>query len=311
MPALAERNPPALFRWLFFPAMLAASLSVAVHLWNSGMDAASVIGLASLVAIGFIAVFERIYPHRTEWNQGYGDVGTDIAHNFITSYALREVLKLAIKASLVPVIAAAAAQWGFAVWPHHWPLALQVVLAAVVSEFGLYWMHRIAHERDFFWRFHSVHHSPHRIYWLNAGRDHPLGMVLDYTAGALPLILVGAPPEVVVYFYVFESVMGLVQHANVRHDLGWLDYIFSGAVLHRWHHSDRHEEANSNYGSSLILWDLVFGTYFNPRGREAGPDQIGLFAMKQFPQRFWESWTVPFVWKSIKRANGLVPAQAD
>ena len=93
-----------------FPAMLAASLSVAVHLWNSGMDAASVIGLASLVAIGFIAVFERIYPHRTEWNQGYGDVGTDIAHNFITSYALREVLKLAIKASLVPVIAAAAAQ---------------------------------------------------------------------------------------------------------------------------------------------------------------------------------------------------------
>jgi len=33
--------------------------------------------------------------------------------------------------------------------------------------------------------------------------------------------------------------------------------------------------------------------------------------MKQFPQRLWESWTVPFVWKSIKQANGLVPAQVD
>lgn len=303
--ASPTRVPGPVFRWLFFPLTLAASAWVATRLQAQGMDAASVIGLSSLVAIAAIALCERIYPHRREWNQGHGDVATDFAHNFITSYALREVLKLAIKASLVPLIALAAAHMGLAIWPGDWPMLAQVVLAAVISEFGTYWMHRIAHERDFFWRFHSVHHSPHRIYWLNAGRDHPLGMVLDYTAGALPLILVGAPAEVVVYFYVFESVMGLVQHANVRHDMGWMHYVFSSAVLHRWHHSDRLEEANSNYGSSLILWDLVFGTYFNPRGRDQGPEQIGLFAMKQFPQRFWESWTVPFRWRALKRLNGL------
>jgi hypothetical protein len=31
--------------------------------------------------------------------------------------------------------------------------------------------------------------------------------------------------------------------------------------------------------------------------------------MKTFPQRFWASWTVPFRWRDIKRANGLLPAR--
>jgi sterol desaturase/sphingolipid hydroxylase (fatty acid hydroxylase superfamily) len=148
-----------------------------------------------------------------------------------------------------------------------------------------------------------VHHSPGRIYWLNAGRDHPLGMLLDYSAGALPLILAGVPAEVIVYFYVFEAVMGLVQHANVRHEMGWFDYVFSSAHLHRWHHSDVLAEANSNYGSSLIVWDLVFGTFYRPATRPQGPDRIGLAEMHVFPQRFFASWTVPFRWAALKREN--------
>jgi sterol desaturase/sphingolipid hydroxylase (fatty acid hydroxylase superfamily) len=293
------------FRWLFFPFTLGLSLWLAHELWQAGQAPGSVIGLSSLAAIALIALCERLAPHRREWNQNHGDVITDVAHNVVTSFGLRELLKLGFAVTLVPLVAGLAARNGLDPWPHTWPLALQLVLAAVLSEFGTYWMHRIAHERDFFWRFHSVHHSPARIYWLNAGRDHPLGMLLDYSAGALPLIVAGAPAEVIVYFYVFESVMGLVQHANVRHEMGWGHYVFSSAVLHRWHHSDVLAEANSNYGSSLIVWDLVFGTYFNPPGRELGPERIGLAAMREFPQRFWASWTVPVRWKALKRANGL------
>lgn len=293
------------FRWLFFPVTVALSFWIAHALWAAGQAPGSVIGLSSLAAIALIALCERLAPHRREWNRSHDDVATDVAHNFVTSFGLRELLKLGFAVTLVPLVAGLSARYGLDLWPHDWPLALQVVLAAVLSEFGTYWMHRIAHERDFFWRFHSVHHSPARIYWLNAGRDHPLGMLLDYSSGALPLILAGAPAEVLVYFYVFESVMGLVQHANVRHEMGWMHYVFSSAVLHRWHHSDVLAEANSNYGSSLIVWDLAFGTYFNPRGRESGPERIGLAAMREFPQRFWASWAVPFRWRSLKRANGL------
>ena len=311
MPALSDRNPPALFRWLFFPVTMALGFTAAHHLWESGQNTSSVIGLASLVAIATIALCECIYPHRQDWATGKGDVPTDIAHNFVTGYALREWLKIGILMSVVPFVAALSQRYGLALWPASLPMPLQVALAAVVSEFGGYWIHRIQHERDFFWRFHAVHHSPHRIYWLNAGRDHPLGMVLDYSGGALLLILCGAPAEPLVYFYVFESVMGLIQHANVRHNMGWLDYIFSSAVLHRWHHSDRIEEANNNYGSSLILWDLVFGTYYNPPGRDEGPERIGLVSLQDFPQRFWGAWTVPFRWAAIKRANGVLPSSGN
>ena len=299
------REPGPLFRWLFFPAVLGGSFALAHVLQTHGQAPGSVIGLASLAAIAVTALCERLYPHRREWNRSREDIATDIAHNLITSYGLRELAKLALAATLAPLVARLAAAHGFTPWPHGWPLTMQVVLAAVLSEFGTYWMHRIAHEREFFWRFHSVHHSPGRLYWLNAGRDHPIGMFLDYASGALPLILAGAPAEVIVYFYVFEAVMGLIQHANVRHDMGWLDYVFSSAPLHRWHHSDLLAEANSNYGSSLIVWDLVFGSYFAPAGRLEGPLRIGLAEMHSFPQRFLASWAVPLRWAAIKRANSL------
>jgi ornithine lipid hydroxylase len=306
--APAPDSAPALFLWLFFPLTLGGSFWLARLLWHAGHSAGSVVGLASLGAIAAIALCERIYPHRREWNRPRGDIPTDIAHNVVTSYALRELAKLALTATLAPVVAGLAAAHGLLFWPQEWPLALQVVLAAVLSEFGTYWMHRIAHEREFFWRFHCVHHSPGRIWWLNAGRDHPIGMLLDYASGALPLILAGAPAEVVVYFYVFEAVMGLIQHANVRHDMGWLNYVFSSATLHRWHHSDLLGEANNNYGSSLIVWDLVFGSFFAPRERREGPERIGLAEMRVFPQRFFEAWAVPFRWAAIKRANADTPA---
>lgn len=196
-PGVASPGPGALtFRWLFFPFTLGLSLWLAHELWQAGQAPGSVIGLSSLAAIALIALCERLAPHRREWNLNHGDVVADVAHNLVTSFGLRELLK-----------------FGFAVT--------------------------------------------------------------------------------------------LVQHANVRHEMGWGHYVFSSAVLHRWHHSDVLVEANSNYGSSLIVWDLVFGTYFNPPGRELGPERIGLAAMREFPQRFWASWAVPLRWKALERANGL------
>ena len=61
-------------------------------------------------------------------------------------------------------------------------------------------------------------------------------------------------------YTVWVSVHGLFQHCNVRLRLGPLNYIFSMCELHRWHHSLKLEEANSNYGNNILFWDLVFDT---------------------------------------------------
>jgi hypothetical protein len=67
---------------------------------------------------------------------------------------------------------------GFAVWPHHWPLWIQVPIGLVIAEFGSYWWHRATHEVPWLWKFHELHHSPQRLYWLNATRFHYVDVTL-------------------------------------------------------------------------------------------------------------------------------------
>jgi len=83
----ASPGPGALaFRWLFFPFTLGLSLWLAHELWQAWQAPGSVIGLSSLAAIALIALCERLAPHRSEWNESHGDVVTDVAHNFVTSF---------------------------------------------------------------------------------------------------------------------------------------------------------------------------------------------------------------------------------
>ena len=108
--AAGERMSP--MSWLFFPLTLAGSFAVAYSLLSRGLDAGAVIGLSSLAAIAFIALCERLYPHRAQWNRSHDDVLTDVAHNVVTSYALRELLKLALAVTLAPWVARLAAAQG-------------------------------------------------------------------------------------------------------------------------------------------------------------------------------------------------------
>ena len=93
-------------------------------------------------------------------------------------------------------------------------------------------------------------------------------------------------------------VHGMYQHCNVDVKLGPLNYIFSMAELHRWHHSLTLEEANSNYGNNIIFWDLVFGTMFWPKERLPS-EHIGLSDMPEFPQSYLEQLSSPFKWQQI------------
>jgi len=94
----------------------------------------------------------------------------------------------------------------------------------------------------------------------------------------------------------------LFQHCNVRLRLGPLNYIFSMAELHRWHHSLKLEEANTNYGNNTIFWDIVFGTMFYPSGREAAAE-VGLSGLPRFPQRYLGQLLSPLRWSQIEEAD--------
>ena len=99
-------------------------------------------------------------------------------------------------------------------------------------------------------------------------------------------------------FGTWVVVHGLDQHCNVRLSIGPVNYIFSMAEFHRWNHSLVLKEANANYGNNIILWDLVFGTFFFPKYREPS-EQIGLSDIPEFPKRYLDQLLSPFQWDQI------------
>ncbi len=276
-------------------ALVAAAL-LAPHV---GVVAALVI--AEAVGATSIALAEQRWPFRREWLRAHGDVATDVAHALFSGIGVTQVMRIVVQASGVAIAAVLTTALGSTLWPSGWPLALQLVLALIVAELPQYWLHRWQHEHDALWRFHAVHHSAPRLYWLNAARFHPVDIGLLYLLGYLPLIALGAPPIVIMLFTLFDAVFGMLQHANLDMRLGRLNYIFSAAEPHRWHHSRTLAEANTNYGSNLIVWDLVFGSYFMPTTRQP-PIDIGLAELPTFPQTWAAQLAAPLRWRELNAA---------
>jgi sterol desaturase/sphingolipid hydroxylase (fatty acid hydroxylase superfamily) len=81
--------------------------------------------------------------------------------------------------------------------------------------------------------------------------------------------------------------------------LGWLNYIISGPELHRWHHSKTIKESNSNYGNNVIVWDILFGTFFYPKDRRV--KELGLLN-RRYPSGFLAQMRTPFI-KDIDKAQ--------
>ena len=138
----------------------------------------------------------------------------------------------------------------------------------------MYWVHRISHEWLPLWRFHAIHHSVTRLWILNTGRFHFVDSLLSVLAGAGLLIALGAPMEVLKWLGAITAFIGMLTHCNVQMRFGLLSCLFNTPELHRWHHSRRPEEGNTNYCQNIMLWDQVFGTYFRPPRRP--PADIGI-----------------------------------
>lgn len=114
------------------------------------------------------------------------------------------------------------------------------------------------------------------------------------------LFAIGVPAPVIGLAIVFVQINGLFQHANINIKLGWLNLIFSGPELHRWHHSKVVSESDNNFGNNVIIWDLLFGSYFLPKHRQVGV--LGLLN-PDYPKRFWAQAKAPFGVKKDKPAD--------
>ncbi|MBK6738017.1 MAG: sterol desaturase family protein [Haliea sp.] len=155
--------------------------AVAVSWWlmqNGTAPALAILG-PQIAAFVIVAVFEHVYPYHASWNLPRADVSVDARHAIGIGILLAVITPLAVTIG-VAVGGWLSAQIGMGLWPSEWPLLAQIALALVIGELPGYWIHRWQHEWEGLWRFHAVHHSAPRLYWLNAGRFHPIDSFMTF-----------------------------------------------------------------------------------------------------------------------------------
>lgn len=143
------------------------------------------------------------------------------------------------------------------------PLWAQILGGFLALELGIYAWHRTMHNTPFLWRwFHQTHHSAERVDIWGALYFHPLDTLAFTFVGSLALVLgFGVSAEAAIVVNLTATFFGLFQHANIQTP-HWLGYVIQRPESHSCHH-ERGVHAR-NY-SDLPFWDMVFGTFHNPR----------------------------------------------
>lgn len=146
----------------------------------------------------------------------------------------------------------------------HLPDLLVGVVSFVLTSFVFYWWHRATHATDWLWRvFHQLHHSARRVEALTAFYAHPMDSAAAVLiSGVSSYVLLGASPLAAAWALLLTGAFDLFLHSDLRTPT-WLGFLVQRPEMHTVHHAEGHHA--QNYG--LPVWDLLFGTWTNPRER--------------------------------------------
>ena len=170
------------------------------------------------------------------------------------------------------------------------PLWAQALTFLVVSDFLLYWFHRLYHGAAM-WKYHAVHHSSEDLDWISAARFHPVNILFGTVLVDVALLLAGISPNVMLWVGPFTTASSAFVHANLNWTLGPFKYVIAGPVFHRWHHTALWRGGSSNFAGTFPIWDLLFGTFYMPENQL--PDAYGIDD-QSFPESFAAQMLYPF-----------------
>src|SRR5450432_2481208 len=133
------------------------------------------------------------------------------------------------------------------------------LLAWLVAELLLYWVHRAMHGVPWLWRFHRLHHRSDPLAWSHAWHIHPVDAALFATAVTTASLIVGASLPIAAALVVGRRAWSVLLHANVIWPASMLDHIIATPPFHHRHH--REDLRTANFAGTLPIIDRVFGTW--------------------------------------------------
>lgn len=231
--------------------------------------------IASFVVLSVVfLVLQRLSPSvrgQRTLRRGYV---TDLCYWLFTPFVTRAITPVAVALALVPValISAVDLKNLETLVQGRGPLGAQslgwqALQIFVIGDFLGYWQHRWFHG-GWRWRFHAIHHSSEDLDWLSSVRLHPVNDIVARIVQAVPIVLLGYNVGAVAVYSTFTALYAIALHANLSWTYGPLRYVVASPSFHRWHHTMAEEGRDKNFSGFFPLWDLVFGTFYMPAGRQ-------------------------------------------
>ena len=168
--------------------------------------------------------------------------------------------------------------------------AVLTLVLFIADDFGRWFIHTIYHRIPELWEFHKVHHSAEVLNFATSERHHPVELI---TSSAVLALVHGLINGLFIWRFGDKLTVTTLAGANIflfafnlaggvlRHSPFWISFgprverwVISPA-MHQIHHSDKVQHFDRNMGSSLAIWDRLFGSLHIPQGREVENYGIG------------------------------------
>jgi sterol desaturase/sphingolipid hydroxylase (fatty acid hydroxylase superfamily) len=281
-----------LVRYGLYPLSWVVALFGFHLIWTTDIEPRKVWGaVAGFLAVLYLIV-EWLLPYEKRWAMTWGTFLADLRFAFINT-----IFVAGLSAGLA--LFTIGISGDISGPARNWPPFLQLVSCLLIFEAVNYTLHRLMHEAKgwpgkMLWSVHAAHHLPPRLYLVMHAVFHPInGIIIQGLAIILPIWLLGYDQRVVTMFLIINGMHGLISHFNVDVRMGWLNYLFVGPELHRYHHSARVDEAK-NYGATLSVFDWLLGTFVYHPG--VPPKDLGVTPSSRLPsyERTWAVLKLPF-----------------
>lgn len=153
------------------------------------------------------------------------------------------------------------------------PPGARFIVFFIVIDFLQWLAHFILHRSNFFWQFHKIHHAQETLGFASTRHFHFGEYLILKPAFWIPFSLCGfqlqADGGYVLWYIWIAYMLTFLSHCNVKIKWGFLKYIFITPETHYWHHARNIPgRFGVNYASSLVIWDLLFGHWYNPKDKE-------------------------------------------
>ena len=282
------------FTW-FQPSLLFALIAFWYYAPNSIAKASTAIGIGIGVRILLLAL-EWVNPRHASWRLTWKELASDLFYVGL-GYTLLNLVERYIGSDVVIEAVQHDFDWDKLAWFMGLPLLLQALLISFIFDFGQYWMHRGMHNWYPLWLTHAPHHY---ITQLNINK----GAV----GNPVELFLIGLGiggffdflPRAALLAGTLGLAVGTYQHINVRFNSPrWWRFLFNTTEHHSMHHSQDYEATRSNYASTWIVIDRLFGTCVDGEAELLGMEGGRKMSIA-------ETMTYPFTegWKSLKERFG-------